>query len=259
MADIVENSTQETPVESSEPTYAEVAAAEKISESAPSTIKPKHVKEPTLQEEIHKVTSALRTNPLYSEASYILHWRDPIRSGLLFGIFNFTFFLVTYGEYTVVTLASYLVLALLVAAFGYANGSILYAKYIQGLSVENPLSTRWSNSEPLPRYVVEKHLDSLVNVINAVLETSRDVFYANFPILSVKVAAIFFVLSLLGKWFSGLTLIYLAVLIAFAWPRIYEEKQKEIDQYAKLVNTHVETYANLALSKIPKLDKRKTQ
>jgi len=254
MADIVESSTP-LPTETSE----EVVAQEKTTEGVPSSIKPKHVKEPTLQEEIKKITSALRTNPLYSEASYILHWRDPIRTGLIFGIFNFTFFLVTYGEYSIVTLASYLVLALLVAAFGYANGSILYAKFIQGLSVENPLSSRWSNSEPLPRYVVEKHLDSLVNVVNAVLETSRDVFYANFPILSVKVAVIFFILSLLGKWFSGLTLIYIDVLVLFAWPRLYEEKQKEIDQYWNLVNTHIETYTNLALSKIPKLDKRKTQ
>jgi len=257
MTDIGESLVQENPVvESSE---SEVKAQEKNNEGTPSITKPKHVKEPSLQEEIKKITSAVSTNPLYSEVSHILHWRDPIRTGLLFGIFNFTFFLVTYGEYSVVTLVAYLVLALLVAAFGYANGSILYAKYIQGLSIDNPLSVRWSNSEPIPRYIVEKHLDSLVNVVNAVLEVSRDVFYANFPILSVKVASIFLILSLLGKWFSGLTLIYIDVLILFAWPRLYEEKQKEIDQYWKLVNTQIETYTNLALSKLPKLDKRKTQ
>jgi hypothetical protein len=255
MTDIAESIVQETPVESSE---SEVKSQEKASEGDSST-KPQHIKEPTLQEEIKKITSALRTNPLYSEVSYLLHWRDPIRTGLLFGIFNFTFFLITYGEYSVVTLAAYLVLALLVAAFGYANGSILYAKYIQGLSIENPLSVRWSNSEPIPRYVAEKHLNSLVNVVNAVLEISRDVFYVNFPILSIKVASIFLVLSLLGKWFSGLTLIYIDAIILFAWPRLYEEKQKEIDQYWKLINTHIDTYVNLALSKIPKLDKRKTQ
>jgi len=259
MSDIVEETyvTQESPVETSE--EPEVIPQEKSSEAVHSSAKPQHVKEPTLHEEIKKINSALSTNPFYSEASYILHWRDPIRTGLLFGIFNFAFFLITYGEYSVLTLVAYLVLAILVVSFSYANGTILYAKYIQGLTAENPLSARWSNSEPFPRYVVEKHLDSLLNVINAVLDVSRDVFYANFPILSVKVASIFLVLSLLGKWFSGLTLIYLAVFTLFAWPRIYQEKQKEVDHYWKLANTYVETYANLALSKIPKLDKRKTQ
>jgi len=33
--------------------------------------------------------SILRSNPLYEDASSIFHWRDPLRAGLLFGIFNF--------------------------------------------------------------------------------------------------------------------------------------------------------------------------
>jgi len=237
----------------------ETITTEVRTQGVSSSSKPLLVKEPSLHEEVKKIASAIATNPLYPEASYILHWRDPIRTGLLFGIFNFAFFLITYGEYSILTLITYCALALLVVAFAYANGSILFAKYIQGLVAENPLSSRWSNAEPLPRYVVEKQLDSIWNFANAVLEVSRDVFYCNFPILSIKVASILFVLSLFGKWFSGLTLLYIGVVIAFVWPRIYEEKKELIDQYWKLVNEHVDTYTLLVLSKIPKMDKRKTQ
>jgi len=217
------------------------------------------VKEPTIHEEVQKIASAIATNPLYPEATHILHWRDPIRTGLLFGIFNFAFFLITYGEYSILTLATYCALALLTVAFAYANGSILFAKYIQGLVAENPLSSRWSNAEPLPRYVVEKHLDSVWNTINALLEVSRDIFYCNFPILSIKAASILFAISLFGKWFSGFTLLYIVAIISFVWPRVYEEKKALIDQYFNLVAQHADTYTQLALSKIPKLDKRKTQ
>lgn len=251
-----ERTATETPVESSEEANNE---AKSQSGSSSSSARSQQVKEPTLQEEIKKITSAITTNPLYPEASHILHWRDPIRTGLLFGIFNFAFFLITYGEYSVLSLVSYCALALLVAAFSYANGSILFAKYIQGLVAENPLSAHWSNAEPLPRYVVEKHLDSFVNLINAVLEVSRDIFYSNFPILSIKAASIFFALSLIGKWLSGLAVIYIVAIIVFAWPRLYDEKKDIIDQNWKLVNEHIDTYTQLALSKIPKLDKRKTQ
>jgi len=230
-----------------------------IEAEASTSDKPLLVKEPTLREEINKISAAIATSPLYPEVSYILHWSDPIRTGLLFGIFNFTFFLITYGEYSIVSLGAYSALALLVAAFAYANGSILFAKYIQGLVAENPLSTRWSNAEPIPRYVVEKHLDSVLNVVNAVLEVARDAFYSNFPILSVKVGVILLILSFIGKWFSGFTLLYIVTLIAFVWPRAYQEKQREIDQYWKLATDQYDTYAQLALSKIPKLDKRKTQ
>lgn len=220
--------------------------------------KPSQVKEPSLFEELGKIAAAISSNPLHSEGSYILHWRDPVRTGLLFGILNFFYFLITYGDYSVLTLISYCALAILVAAFAYANGTILYGKYIQGLVVENPLSARWSDAEPVPRYVAEKHLDSLLNFVNAVREVARDVFYCNFPILSLKFAGLFFLLSLFGKWFSGFTLAYIAVLISFVWPRLYEEKRKEIDHFAKIANDQIETYTQLALSKIPKMDKRKT-
>jgi len=227
--------------------------------STSSSAKPLLVKEPTLREEANKISSAIATSPLYPEVSYILHWSDPIRTGLLFGIFNFAFFLITYGEYSVVSLGAYSALALLVAAFAYANGSILFAKYIQGLVAENPLSSRWSNAEPIPRYVVEKHLDSVLNIVNAVLEVARDIFYSNFPILSVKAGVILLIISFIGKWFSGLTIIYTVTLISFIWPRLYQEKNREIDHYWKLATDHYDTYAQLALSKIPRLDKRKTQ
>jgi len=247
------SNSQQTETQSTEPAVVPEAKAES------STPRSQNVKEPTLKEEISKITSTLATNPLYPEVSYILSWRDPIRTGLLFGIFNFAFFLVTYGEYSVLSLVAYCALALLVAAFAYANGSVLFAKYIQGLEAENPLGARWSNAEPIPRYVVEKHLDSIVNFVNAVLDVSRDVFYCNFPFLSIKVGTLLFVLSLIGKWLSGFTLLYIAAVVAFGWPRLYEEKKSEIDQYWKLVTDLIDTYTQLALSKIPKLDKKKTQ
>jgi len=233
---------------------------EETSSEANSSVNPRHVKEPTLKEEFTKITNALATSPFYPELSHVLHWRDPIRTGLVVGIFHFTLFLISYGEYSVLTLASYCALTLLVVAFAYTNGSVLFAKYIQGLPAENPLSAQWSNAEPLPHYIVEKHLDSVANIINALLEVSRDVFYCVFPILSIKFGAIFFGLSLLGKWFSGLAVIYIVVLISLVWPRLYEEKHNEIDQYWDIVVEHVDTYGQLALSKIPKLDKiKKTQ
>lgn len=55
-------------------------------------------------------------------------------------------------------------------------------------------------------------------------------------------------------------------IIAFAWPRLYEEKQREIDQACKLACDMADTYIQLAISKIPKgvleklnMEKKKTQ
>lgn len=227
------------------------------SNTAPTNV---DVVEPTFADEVGKVASALRVSPFYPEVTFILHWRDPIRTGLLFGIVNLAYFLVTYGEYSVTTLVNYCALALLAAAFAYANGLILWARYIQGIPIENPLSSRWASSKVVvSRAVIEKHVDALHSLVNAVLDISRDIYYCNFPFLSIKFAAIFFVTSLFGKWFSGFTLLYLATIVLFAWPRLYEEKKAEIDHYYKIANDQITVYTDLALSKIPKLDKRKTQ
>jgi len=226
----------------------------------PPSRNPQTFKEPTVHDELLKISNALATSPFYPELSYILNWRDPIRTGLLVGIFHFALFLITYGEYSVLTLTSYCALTLLVAAFGYANGSILFAKHIQGMPAENPLSVQWSNAEPLPRHVVEKHLDSILNIANAVLEVSRDVFFCVFPTLSIKFGFIFFGLSLLGKWFGGLCLLYIIFVVAMIWPRLYEERRQQIDRVWKIAQEQIDTYTQLALQKLPKLDKlKKTQ
>ena len=72
-------------------------------------------------------------------ASSIFHWNNPVQSALLFGIGNFFFFLITYGDYTVLSLFAYLALALLFVAGVYANGTLLRA-YLKKENYENPFS-----------------------------------------------------------------------------------------------------------------------
>eukprot|EP00026_Physarum_polycephalum_P014088 Phypoly_transcript_14562.p1 GENE.Phypoly_transcript_14562~~Phypoly_transcript_14562.p1 ORF type:complete len:246 (+),score=18.86 Phypoly_transcript_14562:154-891(+) len=222
------------------------------------------VTEPGLSDELHKIGAAIKTNPFFPEVSYILHWRDPIRTGLIFGIINLAYFLVYYGEYSVVTLFNYCALALLGTAFAYAYGLILWARYVQGHIIENPLSSRWSSAKVVvSRTVVEKHVDSVCNLVNALLEVMRDVYYCSFPFLAVKFASIFFAQAMIGKWISGIVLSYIVTLIVFAWPRLYEEQKAKIDQYYKLVQDQIQAQLSLAIAKLPfpkpSFDKRKTK
>jgi len=210
------------------------------------------VTEPGFGDELVKIGGALQTNPFYPEVSYIVHWRDPIRTGLIFGIINLAYFLLYYGEYSILTLTNYCALALLGTAFAYAYGMILWARYVQGNIIENPLSSRWSNSKVgVSRTVVEKHVDSVYNLVNAFLEVLRDVYYCSFPILALKFAALLFVEAMIGKWISGIVLSYIVTIVLFAWPRLYEEQKALIDQYSKLAQDQIQVYVNLAISKLP--------
>jgi len=196
--------------------------------------------------------SILKANPSYNDVSFIFHWRDPVKSGLLFGIFNLFFFLLTWGEYTVITLESYLLMSLLTVCFGYANYVVLKASWIQGKHTENPFKERFKNAKfHISKQTVEKHLDTIVDSINLTIDNLRDIFYITNNVLSLQYIFYFYVAATVGNWFSGTTIIYLVVLGLFVWPRLYEEKQREIDQIYAIAMDQAGKYVHLALSKLP--------
>jgi len=179
------------------------------------------------KEEPKTYISIIKQDPSYNDVSQIFHWRDPVKSGLLFGIFNLFFFLLTWGEYTIVTLVSYLELALLSVCLGYANYVVLRASWIQGKQAENPFKERFKNAKfHISKETVEKHLNTIVNLVNLTIDNFRDVFYCTNNFVSLQFIVYFYLFATVGSWFSGTTLIYLVVLGFFVWPRLYEEKKK---------------------------------
>jgi len=194
----------------------------------------------------------LKANPSYNDASLIFHWRDPVKSGLLFGIFNLFFFLLSWGDYTVITLESYLLLALLAVCFGYANYVVLKAAWIQGKHTENPFKERFKNAKfHISKETVSKHLDTIVDSINLTIDNFRDIFYITNNVLSLQFMLYFYIAATVGSWFNGTTLIYLVGLGFFVWPRLYEEKQREIDQIYAIAKEQANKYLQLALQKLP--------
>lgn len=69
----------------------------------------------------------------------IFLWNDPITSGLVFGILVLFLLLITYCEYSVVTLVAYFFETLIIAGFGYTMYHTLVPR-LQGKSnYDNPL------------------------------------------------------------------------------------------------------------------------
>jgi len=196
--------------------------------------------------------SIIKANPLYDEASKIFHWQDPVRSGLLFGVINFLYILLTWGDYTVITLISYLLLALLGVCFAYSNYVVLRASWLQGKTVPNPFVERFKDQDcHITRESIDKHVDTLLDLINLTIDEYRQVFYCTDNLLSLRFALYFYLAATVGEWFSGFTILYLVALGFFVWPRLYQEKQKEIDQLFEIAKAQANVYFQLALSKLP--------
>jgi len=194
----------------------------------------------------------LKGDPIYEEASVIVHWRDPVRTGILFGIVNFFYFLLTWGEYSFLTLMSYLFLTTLLICFSYANYVVLKASWIQGKTVENPLKERFKNATfHVSRQHIDRHVDTAIRLANHTIDILREPFYCTDTLLSLKFVLYFYLLATLGTWFLDSTLVYLGLLGAFIWPRLYEEKKKEIDQGYGIAMAQFQTYYELVVSKLP--------
>jgi hypothetical protein len=202
--------------------------------------------------------SSLKISPLYGRVSAVLHWRDPIQSALLFAIGNFFFFLITVGEYTILTLFCYLALALIVVCASYAGATLLRAHYKKE-PAENPFLVKLRNPLVVSRATLEPHIDAIVGVLNDFLDLSRAVLYITEWSLTAKAAVFIWLVSIVGKLFSGTCLLYMSFLAAFVWPRIYQEKQADIDRLYNLALEKINFYISLALAKLPLGKKKKTE
>jgi len=201
--------------------------------------------------------SALKTSPLYGQVSAILHWRDPIQSALLFAIGNFFFFLITVGEYSILTLSCYLALALIIVCLSYAGGTQLRAQ-MKKEPAENPFAVKLNNPWVVSRSSLEPHVDAVVGVINDFADLAREVLYIKDYAQTAKVAVFVWLLSIVGKLFSGTMLLYMSFLTLFIWPRIYQEKQTDIDRLYNLALEKINFYLSMVMANIPLGKKKKT-
>jgi len=202
--------------------------------------------------------TSLRASPFYQSLSSLVHWNDPVHTALVFGIGNFFFFLITYGEYSVLTLLSYLALSLILVCGLYANGMMLRAHFKKE-KVENPFAAKLKDPYVATKFTLEPHADSMIGLLNDTIELARSVLYFTDNYLSLKVAFVIWILSVVGNLFSGLTLLYMVFLTSFIWPRIYQEKQHQIDQAYELAWDKINFYANQALEKLPFGKKKKSE
>jgi len=165
---------------------------------------------------------------------------------------NFFYLLITWGEYTVLTLLAYLLLALLAVCFGFVNYVVLKARFIDGKKVDNPFRQRFKNSTfHISRNSIVQHVDTIMDLINLSIDLFRDVFYCVNPIFSLQAAGVLYAVAIVGKLFCGVTLMYLVLMGFFIWPRLYEEKHQEIDHFYAIAKAQANEYIQLGLSKIP--------
>ncbi|MEQ2247150.1 Reticulon-3, partial [Ilyodon furcidens] len=170
------------------------------------------------------------------QVNSLIHWRDPKKSGVVFGLS--LLLLLSLAAFSVISVVSYLLLALLCVTITFR----IYKSVIQAVQKSNeghPFKVLIEKDVSIPPETFRKHVDTSLTHINRALKQMSRLFLVEDLVDSLKLAVVMWLLTYVGAVFNGITILILADILLFAVPPIYEKNKTQIDQYINLVRTQV--------------------
>ncbi|CAF92998.1 unnamed protein product, partial [Tetraodon nigroviridis] len=152
----------------------------------------------------------------------LIHWRDPKKSGLAFGLSMLV--LLSLAAFSVISVVSYLLLALLCVTITFR----IYKSVIQAVqksSDGHPFKTLIEKDVSIPPETFRKHVDCGLTHINRALKQMSRLFLVEDLVDSLKLAVIMWLFTYVGAVFNGITILILADILLFAVPPIYEKNK----------------------------------
>ncbi|XP_037530900.1 reticulon-3 isoform X1 [Nematolebias whitei] len=183
----------------------------------------------------------------------LIHWRDPKKSGVVFGLSMLM--LLSLAAFSVISVVSYLLLALLCVTITFR----IYKSVVQAVQKSNeghPFKALIEKDVSVPPETFRKHVDSSLTYINRALKQMSRLFLVEDLVDSLKLAVVMWLLTYVGAVFNGITILILADILLFAVPPVYEKNKTQIDHYIDLVRTQVNTTLAKLQEKLPGAVKR---
>lgn len=187
----------------------------------------------------------------YSKISHVLQWKKPIETGIYFSIGLTLIIALTF--FSIISVVAYSALGIIMT-----TGSIrVYKSIMQTLnkSPELPIDHVWNKVQSMnvtifTEKIVEFIDASMVGNLNATLVYLKQVLLFEDKIATLKFGFYFYLLTYIGSWFNGMTLITLTYLAMFTLPISYEKNKTQVDQYYNLMQGHVCATTNKVTSMI---------
>nr|XP_057923897.1 reticulon-3 isoform X2 [Doryrhamphus excisus] len=183
----------------------------------------------------------------------LIHWRDPKKSGLVFGLSMLL--LLSLAAFSVISVVSYLLLALLCVTITFR----IYKSVVQAVqksSEGHPFKSLIDKDVSIPPETFRKQVDVSLTYINRALKQMSRLFLVEDLVDSLKLAVVMWLLTYVGAVFNGITILILADILLFAVPPIYEKNKTQIDQYIDLARTQINTTIAKLQEKLPGAVKR---
>ncbi|XP_070849229.1 reticulon-3 isoform X1 [Chaetodon trifascialis] len=183
----------------------------------------------------------------------LIHWRDPKKSGLVFGLSMLL--LLSLAAFSIISVVSYLLLALLCVTITFR----IYKSVVQAVqksSDGHPFKALIDKDVSIPPETFRKHVDASLTYINRALKQMSRLFLVEDLVDSLKLAVVMWLFTYVGAVFNGITILILADILLFAVPPVYEKNKTQIDQYIDLARTQINTTMAKLQEKLPGAVKR---
>ncbi|XP_072747280.1 uncharacterized protein Rtnl1 isoform X1 [Anoplolepis gracilipes] len=186
-----------------------------------------------------------RLNP---KVAALIYWRDPKKSGIVFG--TILGVLLSLAYFSLISVLAYLSLLVL-------TGTVLFRIYktvlqaVQKTSDGHPFKDILDLDLTLPAEKVHEVADVAVAHANAAFSELRRLFLVEDFVDSLKFGVFLWCLTYVGSLFNGMTLIIIGVVALFTLPKVYETNQEQIDQNLALVQAKINEITAKVKAAIP--------
>lgn len=186
----------------------------------------------------------------------LLLWRDVKTSGIIFGSSLVVF--LSLALFSVISVISYLSLAVLTMT---ASFRIYYhvMAALKKTEAVNPFRKYLDVDIKFPEDMAHRYGDIIAKHVTKAMDYLRRVFFVDTIIDTLKFALVLWVLTYIGGWFNGMTLLIIADILLFTVPKIYVMNQSKIDEVAKVACVKVQGVWKQIQEKIPLLGKSKQE
>lgn len=185
-------------------------------------------------------------------AKELVYWRDIKKSAVVFA--SGFLLLLSFALFSLVSIVSYVSLIALSISVSF----VVYKKVLQAVQKTpdgHPFKEYLEKDVSPPVDKIHEWADIATDHLNNVLRELRRLFLVEDVVDTLKMALLLWVMTYIGDWFNGMTLIILAFVGAFTVPKFYETFQVQIDNYIGIVKARVAETYDLLKDKVPFLKK----
>lgn len=186
----------------------------------------------------------------------LIYWKDYRLTGAVF--LSSFIFLLSLALFSVLSVLAYLLLITLTVTLTFRFYKNILAA-IQKTGEGNPFKKYLELDIGLDENKTKTVTTNVVKHGSALLTELRRLILIEDIVDSLKFGLFLWVLTYVGAWFNGMTIVILVNVAIFTIPKFYDVYKVEINKYFDLVKRKVQEVTKLVTEKMKTLGKKKTQ